>query len=524
MTADRVIGDRLLRIVSTATDRERSRAMAEATERAERLVAWDPSDLLDTQQRRWQERWRTCNVTIEGDPAAEVKTRYALFHLLSLTDHGAELPIGARGLTGDAYSGHVFWDADVFVLPSLATVAPTAARAMIEYRLRRLDAARQLAEREGRAGVRFPWESARTGCDVTPRSGVTATGDTVPILTGQQELHIGADVAWALTAYRWLTGDDEVLAAGGAELYADTARYWVSVIDNGPDGHGHINGVIGPDEYHEEVDDNAYTNTMAAWTLRQAADLAGDDLLPGVDATERASWLRAATTLVTGYDASSGRHEQFDGYDRLDPIMAESIAPVPFAADLLLGREIVQRSQLIKQADVLMAHHLVPDELPPGSLGRDVRFYLPRTAHGSSLSPAVHASVLARAGRPDEAIELYRIALGIDVDDLTRTGAGGIHYANLGGIWQALIAGFIGVRPGRGGLIVDPALPSGWSRVLVRCCYRGARVEIDATHDEVAVATDRPLRFVGTDRDAAVTTDRLRLIRGGTSEKCWERA
>ena len=242
------------------------------------------------------------------------------------------------------------------------------------------------------------------------------------IRTGELEDHIVADVAWAACRYADWTADGEFLHGPGRELLLDAARFWASRVCWDPDGRAHINGVIGPDEYHVMVDDNAFTNVMARWNLRRAADLA--EQADGATAEEPGAWRRLAAALVDGYDATSGRYRQFAGFDDLEPLLIGELARPPVAADLLLGRERVRAAQVVKQADVLMLHLLVPEETAPGSLAANLAFYGPRTAHGSSLSPAVHAALLARAGDPDRALELFRLACRLDLDDLTGTTAG----------------------------------------------------------------------------------------------------
>jgi trehalose/maltose hydrolase-like predicted phosphorylase len=220
------------------------------------------------------------------------------------------------------------------------------------------------------------------------------------------------------------------------------------------------------------VDDNAFTNVMARWNLRRAAELDGDT-------AERARWLRVADALVDGYDSMSGFYEQFAGFFLLEPLVIADVAPRrPIAADLLLGRERTEGAQVLKQADVLMLHHLVPDEVAPGSLLANLDFYEPRTAHGSSLSPAIHASLLARAGRFREALRALRVAARIDLDDLTGTTASGLHLAAMGGLWQALAFGFAGIRPRGETLVVEPHLPPEWGALELRLCFRGVRLRI----------------------------------------------
>ena len=300
---------------------------------------------------------------------------------------------------------------------------------MLEYRVRRLPAALAAARSNGRSGARFAWESAADGSDVTPSTAVLPTGARVAIRTGELEEHIVADVAWAASHYLDWTGDAAFEAGGGGQLIVETARYWSSRVRYDGDGRAHILGVIGPDEYHEPVDDNAYTNVIARWNLRRAARI------PGVDERERRTWLEIADALVDGYDETSGLYEQFAGFFELEPIVIAEVVPRrPVAADLLLGAERTAGAQVLKQADVLMLHHLVPDEVAADSLAPNLDYYEPRTAHGSSLSPAIHAALLARAGRYRAALGVLAVAARLDLDDLTGTTAAGLHLATMGGL------------------------------------------------------------------------------------------
>jgi len=451
--------------------------------------------LLAEHREAWAGRWTNAEVVIDGDPEAELAARFSVFHLLSAAAATGDTAVGARGLTGDAYAGHVFWDADVFVLPALAAIRPAAARAILEYRIRRLPAARATALRLGLRGARFPWESAGAGSDVTPRQVTGPHGEIVPITTGRYEEHIVADVAWSAARYAAWTGDERFLAGAGRDLLVDTARYWASRIRTDAEGHGHLFGVEGPDEYHEVVDDNAYTNVMARWNLSEGAKLlAKTDPASG----EARQWLTLADGLVDGWNSERGLYEQFAGYFDLEPLLMSEVAAPPVAVDMLLGPGRVAGTQLIKQADVLMLHHLVPEEMVSGSLGPCLAFYEPRTAHGSSLSPAISASLLARSGQPDRALELFRMAVRLDLDDLTGTTAGGLHLATMGGVWQALAYGFLGLRAegsvaGRGTLAVDPCLPEAWSSLGLTFVFRGQPVGVRADHERVEITCEAPL-------------------------------
>ena len=450
--------------------------------------------LLAEHATAWSRRWQQCAVDMPAQPELEQAVRFAQFHLLAAIPKGADAGIGARGLTGPAYKGHVFWDTDVFVVPALAAFAPEGARAALRYRRDRLGAAQRRASDEGRLGARFPWESAATGDEVTPTIGRDLQGGSVPILTGELEEHIVADVAWAALTYVEWTDDTETARTVVADLLVETARYWQSRVEIDSDASAHIRSVIGPDEYHERVDDNAYTNVMVRWNLTVAADLVDQLDLPIGD--EAARWRSTSDQIVDGFDAAQGLYEQFDGFFDLDEMMAATLGEPPLAADALLGRDRVQRSQIIKQADVLMLHHVVPELMRPGSLERDLDFYLPRTAHGSSLSPAVTASVLARARRITEAQYWFELAARLDLDDLSGTTAGGVHLATMGGLWQALAMGFFGLRPSAAGLHVDPVIADDWGTVAIRMYFRGNAIEVEASVHEFCVSSPIPITVI----------------------------
>lgn len=500
------------RIAAYVADSGRVPDTEEAGAVLARLLELGSDRLFAEHQVAWSRRWEDAGISIHGDPESELALRFSLFHLMSSAPTEGEAAVGARGLTGPAYRGHVFWDTDVFVLPALAATVPGAARAILEYRVRRLPAAREAAAREGASGARFPWESADDGTDVTPTHWIGPEGVEVPIRTGSDEIHIVADVAWAAQHYvRW-TGDEGFLAGPGRGLILDTARYWASRAEAGRHGRMHLLEVMGPDEYHQQVDDNAFTNVMARANLRWAAGVARR--FGGADPEEIGRWLGIADRLVDGYDDSTGVYRQFTGYFDLDPVRVEEVAGPPVAADVLLGRDRVAGSQIVKQADVLMLHHLVPEEVVAGSLEPNLRRYLPFTAHGSSLSPPIHASVLARAGRVEEALEWFRLAGRLDLDDLTGTTAGGVHLGAMGGLWQALTLGFLGLAVDAGGLIrLDPRLPGSWDAVVQHLIVGGARLRLEVGQDRVEVESDRPVRLSCGDGTAPIPRAGFRFVR-----------
>jgi trehalose/maltose hydrolase-like predicted phosphorylase len=461
--------------------------------------------LLAEQRSAWASRWADADIRIEGDPALQRAIRFALFELIAHAPDRGEAAIGARGLTGGKYRGHVFWDTDVFVLPFLAATNPRAARAILEYRVRRLDAARAAARESGFAGAWFPWESAGDGRDVTPSWIMGGDGLPLQVLTGEHELHIVSDVAWAAATYADWTGDRAFASGPGGELLFETARFWASRFERAADGSAHLSGVIGPDEYHNMVADNAFTNVMARWNLRRAAtwgEAAGPVARSGTgpidssaapSAAERAAWLELASRIVDGFDPASGLYEQFDGFFALEPVRIVELTTRPVSGEVFLGRERVARAQCVKQPDVLMLYHLVPDELEPGTLAANLDFYDPRTAHGSSLSPGIHAALMARAGRTEEALAALRLAAFIDLNDDFHRTAEGLHVATMGSLWQAIVLGFAGLRPAGDELAIDPHLPSGWRALELPFRLQDRRVRVRLEHDRLELWAERPV-------------------------------
>lgn len=503
---------------------------AEAERRLHQAHATGIAALIDRHRQAWDARWRDADVVIDGDPAAQRALRFALYHLIAAGDPESDAAsVGARGLTGPGYKGHVFWDTDVFVLPFLIHTHPATARALLAYRHRTLPAARERARSLGYRGALFAWESADTGVDVTPTEVVGPDGRRIPILTGLQEHHVAADVAWAAWRYWEATGDDEFMARMGAEIVLETARFWASRADPGRDGRYHIARVIGPDEYHVGVRDNAFTNVMARWNLERAVEVAA--LLREQDPTlwrglagriglrpgEPRRWTAVARGLVDGFDPETGLYEQFAGFFGLEDVPVADLAPRPFAADVLLGERRVRRAQVVKQADVLMFVHMLPELVPLPVVDANYRYYEPRTSHGSSLCPAIHAAVAARLGRLDEALAYFRMAGAVDLGNGMGNASQGVHVASMGALWQAAASGFAGARADGRALRIDPpGLPPGWRSLEIPIRWRGIRVEIAVAGESVAVTLDGPadlavggnaVQRLGARRYAASRTD-----------------
>jgi len=311
----------------------------------------------------------------------------------------------------------------------------------------------------------------------------------VEILTGQMEHHISADVAYAVWQYWRATGDDDFFLRAGAEILLDTARFWASRAQAEADGKRHIRHVIGPDEYHEDVDDNAFTNVMARWNIARAletVEVLGDRWPDqavtlreklALDDDELADWRDAVARIVTGLDPATGLYEQFAGFHRLEPLDLAAYADRTVPIDVVIGRERTQRSQVIKQADVVALMALLPEEFP-GAMGeRNFRHYEACCAHGSSLSAGLHALVAARLGDADMALRYLHEAAATDLD-LDPNSAGGVRIAGLGGLWQAVILGFAGLDLGGNALKIAPRLPPEWHSLSFCVRWRGRSLVI----------------------------------------------
>lgn len=464
----------------------------------------------------WQNRWRDADIVVEGDDTVQRALRFAGYHLISAANPEDErVSVGARGLTGDAYFGHVFWDTEIYLLPFYTMVWPDAARAMLMYRFHTLPAARRKAAEMGCKGALYAWESADTGDEVTPES-VVGPGDTmIEVRTGKMEIHISADIAYAIWQYWRVTGDDTFFVEAGAEILLETARFWASRAIAEQDGARHIRHVIGPDEYHEDVDDNAFTNVMARWNIIRA--LEAIDVLTkrwpnhaaalsnklAIGGAELADWRDAAAGMVTGLDPATRIYEQFAGYHKLEPVDLSLYSGGKAPIEMLIGQERIQRSQVIKQADVVALEALLPEEFPGPIAEVNFNLYEPRCTHRSSLSAGMHALVAARLGDSTRALAHLHRAAATDLE-LDPDSAGGIRIAGLGGVWQAVVLGFAGLDLTGDGITINPRLPLKWQSVSFRVHYRGRAVQVRVARTTVTIAiSDGPpvtVRIAGATR------------------------
>ncbi|MBN9560019.1 MAG: glycoside hydrolase family 65 protein [Alphaproteobacteria bacterium] len=489
--------DRLVAVARADAPDEDPVPHARAALERSRSLGW--RGVLAAHEAAWSARWTAGGVEIEGDDELQRAVRFAVYHLTSAANPEDErVSIGARGLTGDAYFGHVFWDTEIYLLPFYTATWPEAARSLLMYRFHTLSGARAKAARSGYKGALYAWESADTGVETTPESVLGSDGKPVEILTGKMEHHISADVAYAVWQYWQATGDDDFFVRAGAEIVLETARFWASRAVPESDGRRHIRHVIGPDEYHEDVDDNAFTNMMARWNLARGLETV--EMLrsrwPGraaaleekleLGSEELADWRDATERMATGLDPASGLYEQFAGFHALEALDVAAYAHHKVPIDVVIGRERTQGAQVVKQADVVALIALLPEAFPGAMAKINFHHYEPRCAHGSSLSAAMHALVAARLGNPEIALRYLRETAALDLDPDPNS-AGGIRIAGLGGLWQAVVLGFGGIDLTGEAPRIDPHLPPGWQSLSFRICWRGRRIAVRVTGDTVGV-------------------------------------
>ncbi|MGQ3201362.1 glycoside hydrolase family 65 protein [Microbacterium aurantiacum] len=525
---DMVIGDgqpvRVVRIGALVTSRDR--AIASATEGASAVLRRHTApfdDLLRRHEMVWERLWGLFEVRVQQQPDAQLMLNLHLFHLLqAISPHTTRIDAGvpARGLNGEGYRGHIFWD-EMFVLPVLGQRNPEITRGLLDYRWRRLDAAREAARTEGNPGAQFPWQSGSDGREETPIQLYNPRSQRWMPDNSSRQRHVGLAVAFEAWQHVEATGDLQWLATRGAELMVEIGRYFSALARwESADDRFHIDGVMGPDEYHdgyperpgEGLRDNTYTNVLAAWLFARLADarqlLQGhrwDDVADrlGVTDEEIQRWERLRARLAVPFH-EDGIVSQFAGYDELAEFDWDgyrrrygNIGRL----DLILQAEgdATNRYKLSKQADVLMLVYLLGadglvDQLAElgydmtrDDLRRTLEYYTERTSHGSTLSRVVHASVWAGFD-PAHSWDLFREALVADLDDTQGgTTRHGVHLGAMAGTADIVVRSFAGLTLRDGDLAFCPCLPDHLPGVSFTIRHRGHRISVTVTHAELAV-------------------------------------
>jgi kojibiose phosphorylase len=493
------------KLVTIYTDRDGEELDAAAADKIKSLAYMGFEQLQVNNRGAWETFWNDSDVMIEGDLEAQQAVRFSLFQLrIAAPSHDDRVSIGAKSLSGFGYRGHVFWDTETFMLPFFTFTQPRLARHLLMYRWHTLPGARRKAAAGGFAGAQFAWESAETGDEVTPRwvlppaeesRSPTSEAKLIRIWCGDIELHISADIAYAIWQYWRITGDDAFMSSAGTEILLETALFWESRVE--PDAHEpglhSISDVIGPDEYHDHVHNNAFTNRMVAWHLQRAlesltwlesnAPRRAHELRARLDLSiERlAKWQNISDNMLILHNVETGLIEQFMGFFALAEVEWERYEGRTASLQSLLGIDGANVHQVLKQPDVILLLCLLRDHYGPKEWRANWDYYVPRTDHtyGSSLGPAIHAWAACIMDQPELAYDFFMLAARADLDDVRGNAADGIHAASAGGIWQAVVFGFAGLRVLNSGYTTEPHLPAHWKRLAFKFYLHGQQHEVD---------------------------------------------
>lgn len=466
--------------------------------------------------------WQRADLVIEGAPSLTHALRFNIFHLMNTPDPlDSTVNIGAKLLHGEEYGGHAFWDTELFVLPFFDYVFPKIARRLVEYRYLLLDKARENARGNGFQGAKYPWESADTGEEECPSWTIEYDGSCYRCYVADYEHHVTSDIAYGLHRYAQITGDDDFMERMGLEVLLETARFWASRMTYCPEKKRYeILRVTGPDEWHEPVDNNAYTNHLARWNLltaigslqklqQQKPELAQAlctklNLLPD----ELRDWQRKADMIFL--QSESGLIEQFDGYFSIPDAIVTCWDEngMPIMPEKCMGKSDMERC-ILKQADVVMLMFLLPHVYDEATQKINFEYYEKRTLHRSSLSPSIHCMMGLRVDDPKRAYDYLCRSAYVDLENNQRNTREGIHAASAGGTWQCVTLGYCGmdVEPD-GVLCFRPRLPENWKEVHFTIEREGRLHRIVVGKQGVCIfSEERPITYRVDDQTLQSTVE-----------------
>lgn len=471
------------------------------------IMAMEFASLKEEHIQVWQALWEKADVEIDGDNPAQEAIRYSLYQLLSIAPrHSDNVSIPARGLSGQTYKGAIFWDTEMFMLPFFMHVLPEVAKNILSYRIHTLPGAQAKAKEYGFKGAFYAWESQELGQDATSDYNVTDVFTKRPMRTyfRDKQIHISGDIAYAFWQYYEYTKDLSLLLAGGAQVIFECAKFYYSYAYYKVEkSRFELIDVIGPDEYHERVYNNAYTNKIALKTMEIALDLweilaknAPEQLKEiltesELTMTEKEQFQQFYDELYMPSPNEEGIIEQFDGYFSLEDVSVSTVK------DRLLNEKeywggaygVAADTQVIKQADVIFMLHLFGEEYTKSEIQKNWQYYEPRTEHGSSLSACIYALVACQFDNQDWAYPYFMKTATVDLTGNTKQYAGaiyigGTHPAANGGAWMSAIKGFGGLSVEKGQLVVNPRLPKNWQRLAFNINFQDTTYHIEIKADE----------------------------------------
>lgn len=458
-------------------------------------------DWLEAQRAYLAHYWKNARVVIEGDENLQRSLDFSVFSLLQSVGKDAVSNIGAKGLSGEGYEGHYFWDTEIYSFPFFLLTDLAIAKNLLCYRYFILDAARRNARLLGHAkGALYPWRTI---------AGPECSGY---FPSGSAQYHINGDIAHAFLQYYRATHDLDLMARMGAEVLVETARLWM---DTGHfrEGAFYINGVTGPDEYTCLVNNNCYTNLIARENLRGAVEimeaLVGEGKEGpvveklGLQPEELTAFGRAADAMYIPYDEKLGIHAQDDSFLQKAVMDFQSLPPSEFPLLQHFHPLYLYRHQVCKQADTVLAHYLFGEEIQEEVMRRSFDHYEPLTTHDSSLSTCIFSIMAARLGKIDKAMAYFKMSAMLDLEDAHGNTKDGIHTANMGGAYLCVVAGFAGLRILKSGLLLRPRLPREWKGYRFQFQYGGRRIGCAITENRciLSLLEGEPLAITVFDRE-----------------------
>ena len=461
-------------------------------------------EIFESHKVAWNHKWEECDVIIDGDDKINNALRFNIYHLLiTANEEDPKANIGAKSLSGEGYKGHVFWDTEIYALPFYIYTQPKMARALVEYRYHTLGGARDYAAQEGNIGARFAWESADTGQEETPK---WSPDGIERIWTGDEELHITADVVFGLLSYYIATQDLDFMLDYGLEILFDTARFWANRMElNAEKDRYELTHTMGTDEYHAHVNNSVFNNWMAKWNLEKAVQFWNwtKDKHPkefdrvrkklSLDESVVTQWQSVAEKTYLPFSQDTGLIEQFEGYFNLEdtPVSQWDQNNMPIFPTGL-DHAAAQQTTLIKQADIIMLLYILPDEFSDDMKKANYQYYEPRTMHKSSLSPSVHTIMAVETNNPQKALQYFERSAYTDLVDNQGNTEWGIHLASAGGTWQALVNGFGGLRVRNQKVTFKPWIPDEWNSIQFQINWRGGKLKVKIEKERAKFLWENP--------------------------------
>lgn len=463
--------------------------------------------LLEESINEWKNIWDKIDIQIDTTSNFDqIALRFAMYHLMIMAPaHDNRFGIAAKGLTGEGYKGHSFWDSEIFIAPFFMYTKPETARSLLEYRYNLLNSARLKAKKYGYKGAMYPWESAwiNDGESAPVKGPVNLeTGEPSKLITGRKEHHITADIAYAVWQYFMITNDQDFMNKYGYEILFETATFWASRLEWSKDRNLYvINDIIGPDEYKQQVDNNAFTNYLASWNIKKAIELyntlkqKNNTLFTSLSSTleldeKHKTWIDKTDKIYLPVGLKdSCLIPQDDTY-----LKKKRIDLTPYKKQEEIGvifKEFsfneVNKLQISKQADIIMLFYLLENLFCSGTKKANLEYYEPLTLHDSSLSLSIYSIIAGDIGETELAYELFNKASRIDLGTNLKSSDDGIHAGSMGGLWQSVICGFGGVRMVDGNLLIRPKLPKKWFKMEFIINWHGDSLKFLITNLKISI-------------------------------------